>query len=79
MIAGARTIGVCVASRGGESLRRRFEDALDEGQLRELAADVLLSLEASVEEFRSRACAAEPEGADWVRGRARRSRTEWVG
>ena len=59
-----------------ESLRRRFEDAVDEGQLRELAADALASIEASVEELRSRACA--PESADWVRARGRRSRTEWV-
>jgi hypothetical protein len=59
-----------------ESLRRRFEHALDDGQLRELAADALASLEAFVEEFRSRACA--PEGADWVRGRGRRSRTARV-
>ena len=59
-----------------ESLRRRFEDALDEGQLREFVADALASIEAFVEELRGRACA--PEGADWVRGRGRRSRTEWV-
>jgi hypothetical protein len=56
-----------------ESLRRRFEDALDDGQLQEFVADALASIEAFVEE-RSRACA--PEGADWVRGRGRRSRTE---
>jgi hypothetical protein len=59
-----------------ESLKRRFEDALDDGQLRALAADALASIEAFVEELRSRACA--PEGTDWVRGRGRRSRTEWV-
>jgi hypothetical protein len=59
-----------------ENVRRRFEDALDECQLRELAADALASIEALVEELRSRACA--PEGADWVRGRGRRSRTDWV-
>jgi hypothetical protein len=59
-----------------ESLRRRFEDALDEGQLREFAANALASIEAFVEELRSRGCA--PEGADWVRGRGRCSRTEWV-
>jgi hypothetical protein len=59
-----------------ESLRRRFEDALGDGQLRELVADALASIEAAVEELCSRACA--PEGADWVRGRGRRSWTEWV-
>jgi len=59
-----------------ESLGRRFEDALDDGPLREFAADALASIEAFVEELCSRACA--PEGADWFRGRGRRSRTEWV-
>jgi len=59
-----------------ESLRRRFEDALDDGQLRQFVADALASIEAFVEDLRNRACA--PEGADWVRGRGRRSRTEWV-
>jgi hypothetical protein len=59
-----------------ESLRHRFEHALDDRQLRELAADALASIEALVEELRTQACA--PEGADWVRGRGRRSRTEWV-
>ena len=59
-----------------DSLRRRFEDALDDQQLRALAADAVASVEAFVEELRTRACA--PEGQDWVRGRARRARTEWV-
>ena len=59
-----------------ESLRHRFEDALDNGQLRELVADALAGIETCVEELRSRTCA--PEGADWVRGRGRRSRTDWV-
>jgi hypothetical protein len=60
-----------------ETLMGRFEDALDHGQLRELAADAIASIEALAEELRSRACA--PEGADWVRrGHGWRSRTEWV-
>jgi hypothetical protein len=59
-----------------DSLRRRFEDALDEGQLRKLAVDAIASLETFAEELRSRACS--PEDADWVRRRGRRSRTEWV-
>jgi hypothetical protein len=60
----------------GESLRRRFEDVVDEGQLRALVAEALASIEAFVDELRSRAC--PPDGADWVRGRGRCSRTEWV-
>ncbi len=59
-----------------ESLRHRFEDALDNDQLREFVRDALASIEAFVEEVRGRACA--PEGTDWVRGRGRRSRTESV-
>jgi hypothetical protein len=59
-----------------ESLRRRFEEALDDGPLREFVADALASIEVFVGELCSRACA--PEGADWVRGRGRRSRAEWV-
>src|SRR4051794_38349519 len=37
-----------------ESLRRRFEEALDDGQLRELAADAIAGIEAFVEELRAR-------------------------
>ena len=59
-----------------ENVRRRLEDAIDDGELRELVADTLASIEAFVEELKGRACS--PEGADWVRGRGRRSRTEWV-
>ena len=67
--------GMC-SHQEWDSLRRRFEDALDDGQLREFVADALASIEAFGEELRCRACA--PEGADWVRGRGRRSRTDWV-
>ena len=59
-----------------ESLRRRFQQAVDEGQLREFVADATARIEAFVDELKSRACA--PEDADWVCGRGRRSRTEWV-
>jgi hypothetical protein len=59
-----------------ESLRRRFEEAVDDGRLRELAADVLSRVEVLVEELRSRACA--PSDADWVHGRGRRWRPDWV-
>jgi hypothetical protein len=59
-----------------ERLRRRLQDAVDDGQLRELVADAAARIEALVDELKTRACA--PEDADWVRGRGRRSGTEWV-
>jgi len=59
-----------------ESLRRRFQEAVQEGELREFVADAVSRVEAFVEELRSRGCA--PEDPDWVRGSGRRSRTEWV-
>ena len=59
-----------------ERLRRRFQESVDEGELREFVADAVTCIERFVEEFKSRACA--PEGADWVRGCGRRSQTEWV-
>jgi hypothetical protein len=59
-----------------ESLRRRFEEAVDEGQLRELVVDAFVRIEALVEELKGRACS--PEDAGWVSGCGRRSRTEWV-
>jgi hypothetical protein len=55
---------------------RRFQEAVDEGQLREFVAEALVRIEAVAEELASRACA--PEDASWVRGCSRRSRTEWV-
>jgi hypothetical protein len=59
-----------------ESLWRRFQDGVDEGQLREFVADAAARIEALVDELKSRACASDD--ADWVRGCGRRSRTEWV-
>jgi hypothetical protein len=59
-----------------ERLRPRFEEAVDEGQLREFVADAAARIEAFVDELTSRACA--PHDADWACGRGRRSRTEWV-
>ena len=58
------------------SLRRRFQEAVDQGELRQFMADAVARAEAFVEELRSWACA--PEDADWACGGARRSRTEWV-
>ena len=62
--------------REWDSLRRRFEEAVDESELRDFAADAVTRVEAFVEELKSRGCA--PEDADWPRGCGRRSRTEWV-
>jgi hypothetical protein len=59
-----------------ESLRRRFQEAVDEGQLREFVSDTVAHVEAFVDELKSRACAHED--ADWARGCGRRSRTDWV-
>src|SRR2546429_636709 len=59
-----------------ESLRRRFQEAVDEGELREFVDDAVARVEAFVEELKSRAFA--PEDDYWVRGCGRRSRTEWV-
>jgi hypothetical protein len=59
-----------------ESLRRRVQDAVEEGELREFVADALAHAEAFVQELKRRACA--PEDAEWARRRGARSRTEWV-
>jgi hypothetical protein len=59
-----------------ESLRRRFQEAVDEGELRDFVADAVTRVEAFVVDLKSRTCA--PEDDDWVRGCGRRSRTEWV-
>jgi hypothetical protein len=59
-----------------ERLGRRFEEAVDEGELREFVADAVSRVEAFVEELKTRACA--PEDDHWFRGCGRQSRTEWV-
>jgi hypothetical protein len=59
-----------------DSLRRRFQEAVEEGELREFVADAVSRVETFVEELKSRGCA--PEDADWRRGCGRRSRSEWV-
>lgn len=59
-----------------DGLRRRFQEAVDEGELREFVADTVARVEAFVDELKSRACAAED--ADWARGSGRRCRTDWV-
>lgn len=57
-------------------LKRRFEAAVDEGQLMELVEDAAARIEALMDEIRSRACG--PEADDWIRRCGRHSRTEWV-
>lgn len=59
-----------------ERLASRAQEAVDEGQVREFVADVAARIDAFVEELKSHACA--PGDADWIRGRGRRSRTDWV-
>lgn len=59
-----------------ESLRRRFQEAAREGEMREFVADAVTRIEAFVEDLKGRGCA--PEDTDWVRGCGRRSRTEWI-
>jgi hypothetical protein len=67
--------GMC-SHQEWERLGRRFQEAVDEGELREFVQDAVARMELFVEELRSRACA--PADADWVRRCGRRSRTEWV-
>jgi hypothetical protein len=64
------------SQREWESFRRRFQEAVDEGQLRELLEDATSRIERFVDELKSRACAAED--VDWVHGCRRRSGTDWV-
>jgi hypothetical protein len=59
-----------------EAFRRRLEEGIGEGQVREFVADAAARIEAFVEDLKGRACA--PEDADWACGRGRRSRTQWV-
>jgi hypothetical protein len=59
-----------------ERLRRRVEESVEQGDLRELFADAAACVEALVEDIRSHACAHERR--DWGCGRARRSRPGWV-
>jgi hypothetical protein len=59
-----------------EHLARRVEESIDEGHLRDFVSDAAARLQALIDEIMSCGCA--PENAEWVRGRGRRSRTEWV-
>ena len=55
---------------------RRVEDAVEEGQLRDFISDAAARIDALIDEITAWACPAEK--AEWVRGRRRRSRPEWV-
>lgn len=59
-----------------QNLRRRVEQAVDEGQLREFVEDVTARVEAFMDDLKRSGCWSED--AEWVHGRGRRSRTEWV-
>ena len=59
-----------------ENLARRVEESLEEGNLRDFVSDAAARVEVLIDEIMGCACA--PEHAEWVRGRSRRSRPEWV-
>ena len=59
-----------------ESLRRRFQHAVDDGQLRDFVEDAAARFEALLDDLKGRGCQAHD--AEWARGRGRHSRTEWV-
>ena len=59
-----------------ETFRRRFEERVGEGQVREFVAEAAARVEAFVEKLKGRACA--PQDADRACGRGPRSRTQWV-
>jgi hypothetical protein len=59
-----------------DTLARRVQKAIDEGQVREFVADAAARVELLVEELKGWACTSE--NSDWASGRCRRSRPEWV-
>jgi hypothetical protein len=59
-----------------ENLVRRVEEAVEEGRVRDAVSDAADRIDALIDEIMGWACA--PENAEWVRGRGRRSRPEWV-
>jgi hypothetical protein len=59
-----------------ETFRRRFDEGIGEGQVREFVAEAAARIEAFVEELKGRACC--PEDADRAHGRGRRSGAQWV-
>jgi hypothetical protein len=59
-----------------ESFKRRVEESIEEGDLRDLVSDAAARVEVLIDEVMRGACA--PEHADWHRGRSRRYPPEWV-
>jgi hypothetical protein len=59
-----------------DELRRRVEDVVQSGELRDLISETAARVEALIDEIKVWTCA--PENAEWVRGSQRRSRPEWV-
>jgi hypothetical protein len=59
-----------------EKVARRFQQAVDDGHVREFVANAAARVGALIDELKSEAC--PPEDTDWVREHGRRSRTEWV-
>jgi hypothetical protein len=57
-------------------LVRRFEDAVEDGELRDFISDAVACIDALIDEITAWACPAEK--AEWVRGRRQRPRPEWV-
>jgi hypothetical protein len=55
---------------------RRVEDAVEEGQLRDFISDAAARIDALIDDITAWACPAS--NAEWVRGRRRRPRPEWV-
>ena len=60
-----------------ERFKRRVEESVQEGELRDLVADAAARVEALVEDIVGHACVRE-QREDWGCGHARRSRPEWV-
>jgi hypothetical protein len=59
-----------------ERILRRFEQTVEERQLRDLVADAAARIDALIECVMAAACA--PEEADRVRAHRSRSQREWV-
>jgi hypothetical protein len=59
-----------------ENLVRRVEEAVEEGQLRDLVSDAAARIDALIDSVLGCSCA--PDNADWLRASETRSRREWV-
>jgi len=59
-----------------ENLVRRVEEAVEEGQVRDLVSDAAARVDALIDSVLGWSCA--PDNADWLRACGPRSRREWV-